>query len=203
MQPDPLDIQGFVHALRAPLQRLRFALDRAKRTGFSAEVEDAFSKDIEKLGVLISQMLILSDEPKCESGDATSTISLGELLDHLLADARIEAEERGVNIAFIQNAPSLFVGMNEEILNMVLGELLANALRHAVPGSSIRVEAEETQERTRLRIVNLTDMHDDGQKSFPFGVGLKFVLRAMKNCNGSLDQRHEDGIFEIVVEWPK
>ncbi len=147
------------HELRTPIGALRARLENLV-DGVEASdgrvLEDLLLQ-VERLGDLVEQLLDLS---KLESGAVLlerSSIDAGALLEKVAEEWRPHASERGVSLR-VEHAggPHATVEADESRLRQVLGNLVANAIRHSPDGSAVVLRAGIRNGNARLEV------EDDG-----------------------------------------
>jgi signal transduction histidine kinase len=143
------------HELRTPIGALRATLENlvdGVETPDQATLASML-RQVERLGTLVGQLLDLS---KLESGAVPlerAAVAAGPLLDRVVDEWRGKAEGRGVRLsADVQQ--ELVLHVDEERLLQVLGNLVANAIRHSPPGGSVVVRAGAADSRTRIEVVD-------------------------------------------------
>ena len=143
------------HELRTPIGALRATLENLVD---GVEAPDAATlasmlRQVERLGTLVGQLLDLS---KLESGTVPldrAEVPAGQLLERVLDEWRGKAESRDVRLT-ADVEPRLVLRGDEERLHQVLGNLVANAIRHSPPGGSVVVRASTAESRTRIEVVD-------------------------------------------------
>jgi signal transduction histidine kinase len=143
------------HELRTPIGALRATLENLVD---GVEAPDpatlaSMLRQVERLGTLVGQLLDLS---KLESGAVPldrAEVPAGPLLERVVEEWRGKADSRGVRLA-TDVEPRLVLRGDEERLHQVLGNLVANAIRHSPPGGSVVVRAGAVDSRTRIEVVD-------------------------------------------------
>ena len=138
------------HELRTPIGALRAALENAVD---DVEPLDAAAMlaQVERLGRLVEQLLDLS---KLESGAAQldrERFPATRLVGRIVEEWRPRAEDREVRLESSVEA-ALVVDGDPERLHQVLANLVANAIRHAPPGSAVLVSAAGDNGSARLEV---------------------------------------------------
>jgi signal transduction histidine kinase len=111
-------------------------------------------RQVERLGTLVGQLLDLS---KLESGAVPlerTDVPARPLLDRVVGDWRGKAEARGVQLSADVVPSRLVLRVDEERLLQVLGNLVANAIRHSPPGGTVVVRAGAVDSRARIEVVD-------------------------------------------------
>jgi signal transduction histidine kinase len=142
------------HELRTPLGALRARLENIAdgvEPADSRAIADALSQ-VERLGVLVEQLLDLS---KLESGTVPlelTEIRAGELLDDALAEWTEHARSRGIRIELDPGSPDLVLRVDADRMRQVLGNLVANAIRHSPDAGRVLLSARADGTTNRLEV---------------------------------------------------
>ena len=131
------------HELRTPLGALRAMLENLVDGVETADAESlaAMLDHVERLGWLVEQLLELS---KLESGAVPlvrAPVRASALLERVATDWRPTARARGVGLQLVVEPDDLVLNGDEARLHQVVSNLVANAVRHAPPGSDVTVTA--------------------------------------------------------------
>jgi signal transduction histidine kinase len=147
-------VANVAHELRTPLGALH-----AKLENLVDEVEpvdratlEAMLRQTERLGTLVEQLLDLS---KLESGAVPlerSNVMAATLLEHVVEEWRAAAGSRDVRLEAETQPASLVLNGDEERLRQVLGNLVANAIRHSPRGGRVTLRASRRDGLTRLEV---------------------------------------------------
>ena len=144
------------HELRTPIGALRATLENLVDGVEEPDPATLASmlRQVERLGSLVVQLLDLS---KLESGAVPlerSDVPARPLLDRVVDEWRGKAEARGVRLSADVEPRELVLRVDEQRLLQVLGNLVANAIRHSPPGGSVVVRAGAADSRTRIEVVD-------------------------------------------------
>jgi two-component system, OmpR family, sensor kinase len=143
------------HELRSPLARLQAAIGLARQQPEKIEASLArIEHESVRMEQLIDELLTLSKLEATVPGDATDEIDLGELLLHVLDDAKFEAEANDRGLEFNGNCAVLVAG-NPELLQRAIENVVRNALKHTAVGSNVEVTAQADAVRKEIRIAVL------------------------------------------------
>jgi signal transduction histidine kinase len=144
------------HELRTPIGALRAVVENLA-DGVeppSGETFETMLRQIDRLGTLVEQLLDLS---RLESG-ATQLDCEPFLVEPLLADVaaewRAKAHGREVELAVSVEPTSLSVRADPARLHQVLGNLVANAVRHARRGGRVEVVGSAAGRNVRLEVAD-------------------------------------------------
>jgi signal transduction histidine kinase len=131
------------HELRTPLGALRATLENLVDgvEAASPETLSAMLAQVERLGMLVEQLLDLS---KLESGVvplARQEIRAADLLERVVAEWRPHAAQRDVSLLTAVEPEALVLRVDGGRIRQVLGNLVANAIRHSPPGGEVTARA--------------------------------------------------------------
>ena len=149
------------HEFRTPLTSLRMAIHLCLEevvgplTGKQAELLHAAREDCERLQTIVDDLLDLS---KLQSGRVVLErrwVATREVVDAGLAPHRAGAEERGVRLTGTCEPGAEQVEVDPERLQLVLSNLVANAVRHTPGGGEVAVRVRrEDARRVRFEVVD-------------------------------------------------
>ncbi|WP_235816896.1 ATP-binding protein [Bordetella ansorpii] len=154
------------HELRSPLARMRLATELARRKDDTQDLQlDRIERECERLDSLVGHTLQLArlsamDRP-------TAPVDLSHLVDTLVQDARFEAGEQRIGIAWTAPGP-LWVTGDAQTLASAVDNVLRNALRYAGAAAAIHVALQADEGRLLL------DIEDNGPGVPPEHVGHLF-----------------------------
>lgn len=168
------------------------------------EVEDA-GEAIRESSEQIEQTVDHVNEFAATTGDVVAT-DLGDAVESVLAQLPADAD-----VAVEGTIPDEVLVRADDRIELLVAELVENAIEHAGPNASIRVEVE-----VNARTVDLT-VHDDGPglpetaekvlaaRSLPeyddpsFGYGLQMVRLLVEQYDGAIEAAHDDGTALTVT----
>ena len=131
------------HELRTPLARLLSLLDTAKLPGVDVqELIDEACAEVIEMTQLVDDILFLSE---LEQGREVVALGFTELAPHVL-ELYDESRERALRAELtleIDVPDGLVVPLRPRMLQVVLGNLLDNALRYAGRGATFRTSAHQ------------------------------------------------------------
>jgi two-component system sensor histidine kinase CpxA len=140
------------HELRSPLARLQIALGLARRPGADLNQElDRIERDAQRLDELIGEILSLSRLDDAAQGLKFETLALGELLEDICEDARVESEPRGIVINLQYPADQRVRG-DRELLHRAIENVLRNAVRFSPDGGQIQVSAQPAADHIAISV---------------------------------------------------
>jgi len=142
------------HELRTPIGALQARLENlvdGVETADQQVFEDLL-RQVGRLGDLVKQLLDLS---KLESGAVLierSSASAGDLIGRVVDDWRAHASERDIRLQADVEQPQPVLEADEQRLRQVLGNLVANAIRHSPGGGKVVLRAGSRDGYTRLEV---------------------------------------------------
>ena len=209
------------HELRSPLAALRLqaqSLQRAPDDATRAIATERLLAGIDRATRLVEQLLALARQEAAGEGAELVSLDLTALARNALADAEPEAARHA--IALTLDAPTAHVVLraDEAALDVLLRNLLGNALRHTPPGGQVRVGVRE-----EASVIDLT-VEDSGPGIAPderarvqdrfyrvpgtpghgSGLGLA-IVRAIAERHGAaltLDASPTLGGLRVMLRWP-
>jgi len=146
------------HEFRTPLTSLRMAIHLCLEeligplTEKQAEVMGAARQDCERLQGIVDDLLDLSRIQAGRIGLQAEPIEVGGLLGEAAAAVRSTAEAGKVALAVEAPEQALRVLADPERLQLVLTNLLANALRHTGPGGRVTLRAAPERGGVRIEV---------------------------------------------------
>jgi two-component system OmpR family sensor kinase len=183
------------HELRSPLARLRLAADLAcSGRGDRKRLFDRIEREVERIDAMIGQILHFS---RVGAGRplGQDQVELAQLLEEIVEDAQIEADNRGVAIRLVADNPGHARGDRSK-LRSAIENVLRNALRHAPPGSEVVARLERVSDGIRIEVrdkgpgVQIADADwifepfHRGDGSEGTGLGLAITRRIMELHGG-------------------
>ena len=140
------------HELRTPLARLLSLLDTAKLPGVDVqELIDEACAEVIEMTQLVDDILFLSE---LEQGREVVALGFTELAPHVreLYDESRERALRAELTLVIDVPDGLVVPLRPRMLQVVLGNLLDNALRYAGRGATFRTSAHQEGDTVLLEV---------------------------------------------------
>jgi signal transduction histidine kinase len=138
-----------IGALRAKLENMVDGVEPVERRALEAMLQQ-----VERLGKLVEQLLDLS---KLEAGVVPlerKTFTAAALLEPVVEEWRSRAEVRDLRLETSVEPPSFALDGDEERLRQVVGNLVANAIRHSPRGGRVLVRAEARDRIARLEVLD-------------------------------------------------
>src|SRR5512146_14383 len=132
-------LRDISHDLRSPLQRIRMALELARRGDASLQGQlDRIERETVRINSFIEQLLTLARLESTEATPLMERVSLNEIVEQIVADVKLEAEKVGCNLSTTALAQYTVNG-NPEILHSAIENVLRNAIYHGGTGKLVEI----------------------------------------------------------------
>jgi signal transduction histidine kinase len=146
-------LSGVSHELRSPIARIRLALTLA-RDGDPRERQemlDRFEQDTIQLDSMLEQILTVARLEGGQHKPKFENLSLNDIVESVVDDARFEATAIGVDISWLGAHP---VQMNGDpgLLRSALENIVRNAIFYSGEGGQIRVDLQRENGRVVLSV---------------------------------------------------
>jgi two-component system, OmpR family, sensor histidine kinase CpxA len=196
------------HELRSPLARLSVALELAREDASPAMAMhlERIERETEKLNQLIGQLLTLSSLEAIENVKNFVPVSLNQMIEKMLPDAKYEARQRESSVIVSASDECIILG-NQELLHRAIENVVRNAIRYTNAGTEVEIKLASVAEQGKSSVVLEINDHGPGipeneinaifrpfyrvdrarsQQTGGFGVGLAIAERAVKLHSGEL-----------------
>ncbi|NGZ84798.1 ATP-binding protein [Duganella aceris] len=185
------------HELRSPLTALKLQLQLVERAGSDEARAVAVAKLHERLDRsthLVRQLLSLARHEAAPPQERLHQVNLGQMLEAAVADHSALADSRGIDLGV--DAPAhVMVQADPDGLQVLLNNLVDNALRYTQQGGRVDLQSAYEQGRPLLRVsdngpgvaaqhrARLFDrfFRPDGQQAWGCGLGLSIVRNIADN----------------------
>ena len=208
------------HEFRTPVNNLlgqtQVALAQRRSPGEYEDLLASNVEELERLSRMVDSMLFLA---RAQQEDVVPVRQLLAIEDEFARMAEFfegMAEERGLRLAC---AGSGVVQADAQLLRRALANLLSNALRHAEPGSIVRLETGTQPGWTELKVSNVGDPIDPrdlphlferfyradaarGAAAGSTGLGLSIVGAIMALHGGRAEVRSTAATTSFVLLFP-
>jgi signal transduction histidine kinase len=141
------------HELRSPLARLQAAMDLLQQQPDRASYFIArMERESERMDRLIGELLTLARLDAGMFETQEEIFELNEVLEAIAEDAVFEAQTRECRVV-VENAQTLSVEGNPDLLHRAIENIVRNALRHSPEGGLITISAKRASEKSHLSLV--------------------------------------------------
>jgi two-component system OmpR family sensor kinase len=150
-------IADAAHELRSPLTALKLQLQLAERAKTEGQRTLALAKLHERLNRathLLEQLLTLARHEASPGTEAVGKVGLADIIRRGLGDYAALAESRQIVLAAEFPDPDLQVLGNAQSLQVLLGNLLKNALNYTPAGGAVTVCAGQEHGQVLLRVTD-------------------------------------------------
>ncbi len=157
------------HELRTPLSAIRATADIAlvsQRSGDEyRELAAQIMDQTESLGVIVNQLLLLTEATLPSSAVNRKPFSLDAVVAKAVEILRVVAEVNGVTLRVDRNEPIEMLGKREQWIQ-VLNNLIDNAIKHTPDGGRIAIDLRTVQSAKGVAAAQLT-VSDTGAGMHP------------------------------------
>ncbi|MGB6190914.1 MAG: HAMP domain-containing protein, partial [Terracidiphilus sp.] len=129
-------LQDVSHELRSPLARLSFAVELIQDAPDPAPGIARLRREIDRLSHLVGTLLDMTSAEGDLFSRRITSVALGPLIEEIVADCRLEAEARSVQLKTDIVAPVSIKG-EPELLRRAFENVLRNAIRFAPAESTV------------------------------------------------------------------
>jgi two-component system sensor histidine kinase CpxA len=214
------------HEVRSPLARINLCLAIIKKEldGGSADVVDQLESDVERVDLLMGQLLMLS---RLESGLSSADredVNLGQILEEVTAEGDFEARSMTKSVTLNAKSSVHLKNADPHALRSAFENIIRNAIRFTQAGTNVEVaisvEAqigksfvlvsvrdhgpgvpEESLEAIFLPFVQLMSNEQSGETHN--GLGLAIASQAVRMHHGTIAAANvPPGGLEISVRLP-
>ncbi|WP_426088177.1 ATP-binding protein [Janthinobacterium sp. PSPC1-1] len=213
------------HELRSPLTALKLQLQVAERAGSEDERRVALARLHERLDRsthLVRQLLSLARHETALTASQLQTVDLGELLEAAVADHSALADSRAIDLGVVETLPApapVLVQADPDGLQVLLNNLIDNALRYTQQGGRVDLQAALEDGRPLLRVsdngpgvpqqhhARLFDrfFRPDGNDAWGCGLGLSIVRHIAEHHQADIalaDGEAGRGL-QVTVRFPQ
>ncbi|HJV50222.1 MAG TPA: ATP-binding protein [Noviherbaspirillum sp.] len=209
------------HELRSPLARLQAAIGLARQRPERIDTSlERIERESVRMDRLVGELLTLSRLEAGVVGAIGERVNIGELAADIVDDARFEAEHEGKTVELADCGRAVVAGY-AELLHSAIENVVRNAIKHTVKGSSVSVAVDADTAAGWAHVV-VRDMgpgvpEDELDKIFrPFfrsirpgkntegyGLGLAIAKRVIEAHQGSISASNLDtGGLCVAISLP-
>lgn len=208
------------HEIRTPLHTLLAstgqALNQPRSSDEYRELLGSNIEEYERLNRMVENLLFLARADHGQRRVHLQAIDLAHLGEELCDYFQLLADERG---ACLEHSLHGTLSTDLQLLQRALGNLLANAVRHARPGTTVRLSRHDDAAFVRLCVRNEGDtiapehlprlfdrfFRIDPARTEPGdsgGLGLAIVQSIMTLVNGKVSASSDDGVTTFTLSFP-
>jgi signal transduction histidine kinase len=142
------------HELRTPLARLLVLLETALLPGAAhAGLIEQAREEVERIGELIDDVLFLSELESGRAVVALGSIRALPVIEQVVAGVSERAQRAGVSLR-VDCTASFELPLRARMLQVVVENLVENAVRHAGPGATCTVACDQSDGERRLTVAD-------------------------------------------------
>jgi len=142
------------HELRSPLARLQAAADLMRQQPERApEFAGRIEHDVARMDRLVGELLALARLDAGINDAAREAVDLGELVERIAEDARLEAEFLGCRLD-VHRDGAVTVDGDPELLHRAIENVLRNALRHSPRGGTVSLAVRRQGGQARVVVAD-------------------------------------------------
>lgn len=198
-------IANAAHELRTPLTALSLHLQILKQAlvtnAQEQETFDEFEERLNRLQLLVNQMMALAHQEKISAEANTQPIDLSQLLKSCIEQLYPNIEKQGLNL-YITDFEKCMVNARADQLNSIMINLLDNAIKYTPKDGLISVSLKNQPNEVVLIIedsgpgIDASEYEkvfqrfyrlNNAQDIIGSGLGLAIVYQAVQQLNGSIE----------------
>ena len=213
------------HELRSPLTALKLQLQVAERATTEDERRAALARlhgRLDRSTHLVHQLLSLARHETALTASQLRTVDLGQLLEAAVADHSALADSRAIDLGVLEaqgGAAPVLVQADPDGLQVLLNNLIDNALRYTQQGGRVDLQAALEGGRPLLRVsdngpgvprrhhARLFDrfFRPDGNDAWGCGLGLSIVRHIAEHHQAdiALDDGEAGRGLQVTVRFPQ
>jgi two-component system sensor histidine kinase CpxA len=207
------------HELRSPLARMSLAIELARSGGEDLPRHlDRIEKEAGKLNSLVGELLQVTRAEGDRSRMVLQPIAVEELVQQVVDESRIEANERPCQLT-ISTAEALQVEGDPDLLHRALENILRNAIRYTAPNSEVNLTITSERGEAVITIRDHGPGAPDGSLARLFdpfyrvepdrdrasggvGLGLAIARRAIQLHGGRVHAENADPGLRVIIHLP-
>ncbi len=206
------------HELRSPLARLKFAIKLARTSPEPQSALDRIERDVDRIAALVADIVEVTFVEGDPALRGAERVALGELVEEMVRDSRLEAEARGCRVELAGSIAGQALG-SREMLRRAMENVLRNAVRYAPEGTAVEVSAEEGErcativvrdygpgvpEEALARIFDPFYRVEEARSKNGggSGLGLSIAQRAVQAHHGSITAENASPGLRVQIKLP-
>ena len=213
-------MEDAAHELKTPLSVLRAHWEsELNNPALSIEMKEKLARDIEtitRLTHLLNNLLLLSQTEDVRSNFVFEQLALDEVLESIVADARMLAEMKEQNL-YLENILPVKIHGDRTRIYQLFFNIIDNAIKYTQPGGEIRISAREEDSQVvveirdngpgipRQHLPRIFDrfyriQKDRARQTGGSGLGLAICKLIAESHHGTIEVESEEGkgtVFRI------
>jgi len=203
------------HELRSPLMTSFMAATVLRKTARSEDDHalTLLTRNLSALRELVDQVL-MADRLSGQLHVVPESIDLRPLLDEVIADARLAAEPRHIEL-ILKGPDTLPVNGDRRVLRSAISNLVGNAVKFTHEGHAVTVRTARGEGQTSIEVEDgcgglpegdATELFEPfvqrGENRTGFGLGLAIVKQALEAHGGTVSVRNLPGrgcVFSLAL----
>ncbi|KXU31247.1 hypothetical protein A0J57_02315 [Sphingobium sp. 22B] len=150
-------VANAAHELQTPLAGLKTQAEvarRARDAGMRDHALEQITRSVDRTSRLVRQLLNLAREESRVEDHCPATTLVDDALAEVLDDYRGAAEAAGMKMVTGHGCSFIAVPMTADALRLAIGNLVENAILYASEGGEVRLECEEDERHTEIRVID-------------------------------------------------
>ncbi len=200
------------HEMQSPLAVFQSKLELLMQTRPLNEEQTQLITDLATASKRMSRLnkiLILLTRIENNQFLEKETLSVSQMLDKLLEQYAFQVEREAITVT-INRAEDLLIYMNKTLLEILLGNLLSNAIRHNHPGGRIlvtvsehNVEIQNTGREMPLEKDKLfRRFQKESGDASSIGLGLEIVQKICRLNHFEIHYAYHDSLHSFRISFP-
>ncbi len=211
-------LQDVSHELRSPLARLRFAAELTRTSDDRDAAVARLHKEVGRLDNLVGALLQVTRVEGDPLESQAEIVSVGELLEEVVADSAVEAGPKSVRLD-VDAAAGVAIFGDRELLRRAVENVVFNAIRHSPAGAAVDIRLGTGGGRAEISIRDYGEgVPDDllGKIFSPFfrvdasrdsstggvGLGLAIAQRAVQLHHGEIHAANASPGLRVEILMP-
>ena len=215
-------LSNIAHELRTPLSLIynpvKDFLQEKSVDGIDYERMERIFNQVNKMTVMVNMILDSSRADINKADILIEEVNLNEWLNFLLEDYRIDCYGKGFSLKFIMDNTIGTVSIDKRIIETGLSNMVNNAIKYSLPGTTITVITEKIGDKIRVSVkdqgrgfsCDAEDLfkryyRENADNAIPgYGLGLPYARLQLSLIGGSMSAfNNQDGVGStFYMEFP-